>query len=120
GARRRDRADERDAQLDGEPHGALDRRALGRPDGAAVRALGDAERGDAPTIELGERGRGGLAAAPLEGGGNARRDGLRPPPGVRTSVALWPPKPNEFESAGPVPTSRGDSATTSRPMSSPS
>ena len=41
-------------------------------------------------------------------------------PGATIRLALWPPKPNEFDIAGPAGTARGAPATTSSWMSSPS
>ena len=116
GARLRDAADDRDAELDREVHGPLDRsrprRCRSRRGACRRRCVNQPTR--RPSISP-DRGVDGVAAVP-EDGRRATPDrsgtpcviasrsragqptGRRP---ARRCVALWPPNPNEFDSTGP-------------------
>ena len=84
-------------------------------DGAAVLASVEAEPHDPAPVELAERRVDRVAAMPEDG---RRRRGLdHPVGGARISVALWPPKPNEFDITTSTWASRDWLGTTSRSQS---
>ena len=106
GAGRRDGPDDRHAELDREPDGTLERScALGGP--IAPTCLPPAMRNaaDRAAVDLRERGSRGLAALRRERRG--RRRVRVTALGVSTKDALCPPNPNEFDTTGRGPISRG-------------
>ena len=95
GARRVELADERDAQLAGELHRPLDGRAARDADRAVVLAARDAEPHDLPAVDLADLGRRRRRRRARRGSASTVTT-----PGAKISVTLWPPNPNEFDSAG--------------------
>ena len=125
GARRRDGADHRDAELDPEATARSSASPSATP--IAPRCLPPSRRNQLTVrpCRSGEGGADGVAALRHHRRRRHRREQRRSTrrcgqsPAVRTRVALCPPKPNEFEIAGRVADLARRPATTSSSMSSP-